>query len=67
MANGVVAIEVKRSRGTMVVTATGQTPRGQKYLKQSIPLKVKSPADPDFKGELSAAVSELMHPQPPLL
>lgn len=54
------AIQVKKERGHMVVTSIGRTPRGTKYLKQSIRLSVSSPADPGFKDELARAVTELV-------
>jgi hypothetical protein len=60
MATGIRAIEVKRSKGVLRVTAIGETPKGQRILKKSIPLSVESPANPKFKKELADAVYEIM-------
>lgn len=60
MAAGIGAIHVKKERGVMVVVGRGQTPRGKAYIKKSIPLNAKSPADPKFKSELEQAVEEML-------
>lgn len=53
-------INIKKSRGRMVVQALGRTPRGQKYVKGSKVLNATSIADPKFKEEMAAAVDELL-------
>lgn len=60
MANGIGQIHVRKQKGKMVVTGFGQTPRGQKFVKEAIILEVTSPADKKFKGELLAAVEKLI-------
>lgn len=54
------SIIVRKSRGLMVVQATGRTGRGQTFIKGSVFLSVKSMSDPKFKGELQAAVDQLL-------
>jgi len=54
-------IIVRKSRGVLVVQATGRTGRGQSFIKGAAPLKVKSMRDPNFKAELSAAVDKLLN------
>lgn len=53
-------VEIRRSRGKLIVQATGRTARGQRYIKGSVPLTVKSMADPNFKREMAAAVEQLL-------
>lgn len=60
MSHNVNTIQLKKERGHMVVTVIGRTPRGVKYLKQSVTLKATSPSDPGFKSELAAAVNTLV-------
>lgn len=60
MAVGIGTIQVKRERGKLVVQGLGKTPRGQKFIKDTEVLGVKSPADPDFKTQLGAAVSKML-------
>ncbi len=60
MRSGVSGIRFKKERGKMVVQALGRTARGQRYIKQTIEIKAAGPTDPAFKGELSAAVIELL-------
>lgn len=54
-------IYIRRSRGVMVVAATGRTGRGQTYVKGSVALTCKSISDPKFKGEMAAAVAQLLN------
>lgn len=56
----VKGIIVRKSRGLITVQATGQTPRGNTFVKKAIPLTVRSLSDPKFKQELSEAVTELL-------
>jgi hypothetical protein len=53
-------LEIRRSRGDLVVIATGRTGRGQRYVKGVEPIKAKETSDPDFKSEMSAAVNKLL-------
>lgn len=53
-------IIVRRSRGGLIVQATGRTGRGQSYIKSSEALSVKSMSDPKFKAELAAAINKLL-------
>lgn len=54
------SIIVRKSRGLLVVQATGRTERGQSFIKGSVPLTVKTMSDPKFKGELATAVDQLL-------
>ena len=60
MAAGIGTVEVKKVHGKMVVNGLGQTPRGQKFIRNAVVLEVADPADPKFKGELSTAVTQLL-------
>lgn len=60
----VASIDVRRQHGVLVVQATGRTAKGQRYIKGSIPLTVKSARDPKFKAEMTAAVEELLGSSP---
>lgn len=60
MAIGIGHIHVKKERGVMVVVGKGQTPKGKAYIKKTAKLKAKSPADPLFKDELAAAITEIL-------
>lgn len=60
MTKGVGQIHVRLVRGHMRVIAMGQTPRGQRYIKQEVAMKAKTPADPEFKTELATAVEEIL-------
>lgn len=64
MAAGIGTIQVKRERRTLVVQGLGQTPRGQKFIRQTIDLKCKSTADPAFKANLRTAVAEMFAQAP---
>lgn len=59
MAHGIAQIHVRTSRGKLIVQAMGQTGRGQSYLKEAVELTAKTPADPNFKSELAAAVTKI--------
>ena len=60
MAKGIGQIHVRRQHGLLVVTGFGSTNRGQKFIRQEVPLTVKSPRDPKFKEELATAVEKLL-------
>lgn len=60
MGHGIAAIEVKRQRGVMVVNGLGRTPRGQKYIKKSIPIEDTKGDTKKLKAEIARAVKELM-------
>ncbi len=64
MASGIGRVQVKRSRGKLVVQGLGKTPRGQNYVKVVEQLDVKSTADPKFKGNLKAAIARMFAEQP---
>lgn len=53
-------IEVRRSRGRLVVNGLGKTPRGQKFIAQQVKLESTSMDDPEFKDEMAAAVEEIL-------
>lgn len=53
-------IDVKISKGKVVVTAKGKTERGQSFIKGSQALQVETISDPKFKAEMAAAVTELL-------
>lgn len=63
MANGIGTIQVKRERGKLVVQGLGRTPRGQKYIKATIPIPAPTMAAKEFKAELTQAVTEMMAQQ----
>lgn len=60
MASGISAIHVKRQQGKMMVLAMGQTPRGQRYLKDLAVLKEEQLSDSNFKASLGIAINEIM-------
>lgn len=60
MANGIGTVEVKRQRKALTIMGMGQTPRGQKFIKKSIPITAPRMNDKKFKAELAAAVEELL-------
>lgn len=60
MANGIGQVHVRKQRGQLVVIGFGQSPRGQKFIRDYHSLEAASPADPKFKGELKAAVEKLL-------
>ena len=53
-------IIVRKTRGGLVVQATGRTGKGQKFIKGQEGLKVKSISDKNFKAEMAAAVEKLL-------
>ncbi len=59
MASGFGTIQVKISRGTLTVQGMGETPRGQRYIRQSERLKASRISDPQFKSEMAAAIAKL--------
>lgn len=64
MAIGIGTVEVKMSRGTLVVLGLGKTPRGTKFIRDTEALSVKSPADPKFKAELGQAIAKMFAERP---
>ena len=53
-------IEIRTARGQVVVVATGRTPSGQRYIKDTKTLDAKKIADPQFKVQMATAVLELL-------
>lgn len=64
MTVGIGTVEVKRVRGELIVQGLGKTPRGQNFIKDTESLKVKSTADPAFKGNLTAAMAKMFTESP---
>lgn len=60
MAHGIGTIQVKRERGKLVVQGLGQTPRGKRFIRQTVVLSAPRIGAKEFKTELSTAVSEMM-------
>lgn len=60
MANHIGTVEVKRSRGQMVLLGLGKTPRGTNFIRQRRSLGVKRSSDPQFKSNLETAVAEML-------
>ena len=60
MTKGIRTIEIKRRKNGLRIQAVGQTPRGQRTLKAHVDIPAKTPSDPQFKGQMEAAVFELM-------
>jgi len=56
---GVAQLHIKRERGVMVLIAYGQTPRGSKYRKGTVPFVATDTQSPGFKSEISSAVKEI--------
>lgn len=52
-------VQMKRKHGRLEIQSLGRTPRGQQFLRRSIPIDSKSPADPDFKPQLRQAVEAI--------
>lgn len=63
MAIGIGTVQVKREHGTLVVQGLGKTPRGQNFIKHTVPLGVKSSSEPTFKSNLAAAITEIFTEQ----
>lgn len=59
MAKGIGTVEIRVQHGKLTVVGLGKTPRGQRYIKESIPLEAKDMFDPNFKTELAEAVEKL--------
>lgn len=60
MTNGIGTVQIKMERGVLVLQGLGQTPRGQKFIRQSVSLGVKSSSDPAFKANLKTAVEGML-------
>lgn len=57
---GIAQVHVKRHKGQLMAIGYGQTPRGQKYVKDSSALNVKTTRDPNFKTVLATAVENIL-------
>lgn len=66
MTSGIGTIHLKVVHGTLVIQGDGRTPRGKRYIKETIPLEAKNPSDPNFKQELANAVDRMLAEQPVL-
>lgn len=60
MRKGVSIVQVRRQRGKVTVQTLGRTPRGTKFILDQTELECKSPADKKFKGEMKAAVEQML-------
>lgn len=60
MSKGIGSVHVKFLRGNMNVIGQGQTPRGQRYIKNIIPLECRNIGAKKFKKELADAVNEML-------
>lgn len=60
MAAGIGTIQVKREHGVLVVQGLGKTPRGQKFIRRTTPLKSKNITSKGFKSEMRTAVEEML-------
>lgn len=60
MAAGIGTVEVRRARGKLVVQGLGKTPRGTRFIRQTIGLSSKKTSDKGFKTELRTAVTEML-------
>ncbi len=60
MANGIGTVEVRKARGKVVVQGLGRTPRGTKFIRKTTVLDVTDITDKKFKGEMTAAVNEML-------
>lgn len=65
MAAGIGTVQVKRERGKLVVQGLGKTPRGQKFIKDTVELDAAHMSDPAFKSDLAKAVTEIFTESPP--
>ena len=54
------AVVVRRSRGRMVVQIIGQSPRGQRYIKDEVALNSEKIGAQDFKTELAETVDKVL-------
>lgn len=59
------AVEVRRSRGVLVVNGLGKTPRGQRFIAKQVKLKATDMGSKEFKSELAAAVAEIIGSEAP--
>lgn len=57
---GIGQIHVKKERGVLVVIGRGQTPKGKAYIRKQVKLTALAPSDPIFKGELAAAIMDIL-------
>ena len=64
MTTGIAQIHARVTKGHVIVLGMGQTPRGQRYIKNSETLSATSFEDKNFKAELATAVEKLL-PQGP--
>lgn len=54
------SVEIRKTKGHMVVQIIGRTQRGQKYLKAQEVLGAKRITDKEFKQEMTDAVEQLL-------
>lgn len=60
MANsGIAQLHVKRESSGLVLVAFGQTARGQKFRRATIPLTSDDTRVDSFKGELATEIAKL--------
>lgn len=59
MTNKIAQVHAKQFRGRMRIIGTGQTPRGQSFIKGLEELQVAELSDVRFKSEARAAVAKL--------
>lgn len=59
MTRQIAAIHLSRSRGKLVLTAKGKTPRGQFYIARQVILSSKDTKDKGFKAELAKGIETL--------
>lgn len=59
MAKQYTAIEVRKMRGNLVLVGLARTTRGQRYIKQQVPIGCTSMASKDFKTKMAVAMAEL--------
>lgn len=59
MSKGIASVHVRRQRGRLVVQGQGQTPRGQRFIRDTKELRVQKVSDKDFKTEMATAVDEI--------
>lgn len=59
MAERYGTIQVKMSRGGLVLSGMGRTGRGQRYVKRTVKLESEHMSSKKFKSELPGAVAKL--------
>lgn len=64
MAVGIGRVEVKSTRGKLELQGLGQTPKGQKFVRKTVPINSKGPSEKGFKNALELAVKELLETSP---